>query len=121
MWCYYEALQLVQFRLDFKELNTRRYSLSPEAQTTTIHLFTTLSFVAETFVFVYLVSNDTYCPYSQGINVSNFSLAFKAMWDPVLLVIGLISFMLHSSFSLTTLLRLLYLSVLQYLPSFISA
>jgi len=55
------------------------YSISSDAQTTTHHLFKTVAFVAETFVFVYL-----------GMNVTGF-YSFHLKWDPVLIVFSLIA------------------------------
>lgn len=72
------------------------YSLSEDSQISTNHLFKTISFLTETFVFVYV-----------GINVSSFSpgnssfkniyiffiyYIFKELkWNPSLMIIGLIS------------------------------
>jgi sodium/hydrogen exchanger 8 len=53
------------------------YSLSEDSQISTNHLFKTISFLTETFVFVYV-----------GINVSSFSPELK--WNPSLMIIGLL-------------------------------
>jgi len=55
------------------------YSISTDAQTTTYHLFKTIAFVAETFVFVYV-----------GMNITGF-YSFKLKWDPVLIIFSLIA------------------------------
>eukprot|EP01114_Cavostelium_apophysatum_P016731 TRINITY_DN4816_c0_g1_i2.p1 TRINITY_DN4816_c0_g1~~TRINITY_DN4816_c0_g1_i2.p1 ORF type:complete len:435 (+),score=79.12 TRINITY_DN4816_c0_g1_i2:167-1471(+) len=56
------------------------YSLSSEAQTSTSHLFKTMSFVAETFVFVYL-----------GTSLLH---ATDMKWDPALIAVSLLLILL---------------------------
>jgi len=55
------------------------YSLSKDAQTSTYHLFKTIAFVTETFVFVYL-----------GLNVFGV-YSFRLQWDPVLIIFAVLA------------------------------